>query len=337
MTEHARVLVTGGAGFMGSWLVDELVRRGHNVVSVDDLSGGSIQNVNKKSKFIKADVRHTEKIEEIVRDEKIDVIYHLAAYAAEGQSIFSPVQINDINIKPMNNLLVAAVNNDVKKFVFTSSMAVYGKQKPPFDETMATMPEDPYGCAKAYCERMLEIFSQIYDFNYTIIRPHNVYGPRQNISDPYRNVLGIWINSIMRSKPPYVYGDGNQTRAFSFVQDAIIAIANAGFFGQANREIINVGSEEVVTINEALKIVLETMNSKLKPIYVEERPGETKHAYCTVKKSEKLLDYRTTTRLREGIQKMVNWAREWGPQKPTYRIPLEIRKKAPRVWREQLI
>lgn len=337
MTEKTRILVTGGAGFMGSWLVDELVRRGHCVVSFDNLSGGSMQNVNRKCKFIRADVRDTEKVGKIVRNEKIEVIYHLAAYAAEGQSIFSPIQINDINIKPMNNLLVAAVNNDVRKFVFTSSMAVYGKQKPPFDESMPRMPEDPYGCAKTYCEGMLEIFSQIYDFDYTIIRPHNVYGPRQNISDPYRNVLGIWINLIMRGKPPYIYGDGKQTRAFSFIEDATSAIANAGFFAQANDEIINVGSDEVVTINEACEVVNEAMNSQLEPIHLEDRPGEAKHAYCTVDKSERLLDYRTTTRLREGVSKMVDWANRVGPQEPTYRILLEIRKKAPRVWREQLI
>jgi UDP-glucose 4-epimerase len=337
MTGQERILVTGGAGFIGSWLVDELVSREYHVVSVDDLSGGSMQNVNRKCKLIKADIRDTGKVERIIRDEKIDIIYHLAAYAAEGQSIFSPIQINDINIKPMNNLLVAAVNNDVKKFVFTSSMAVYGKQKPPFDESMARMPEDPYGCAKTYCERMLEIFSQIYDFNYTIIRPHNVFGPRQNISDPYRNVLGIWINLIMRGKAPYIFGDGKQTRAFSFIEDATPAIANAGFFAQSDGEIINVGSDEVVTINEACKIALEAMNSKLKPIYLEDRPGEAKHAYCTIQKSEKLLAYRTKTTLREGVCKMIDWAKRVGPQKPAYRIPLEIKKKAPRAWKEQLI
>jgi UDP-glucose 4-epimerase len=332
-----KIMVTGGAGFMGSWLVDELLNRGHSVVSVDDLSGGFLSNVNKNCKFVKMDLRDREKVQKIVRDEDIEIIYHIAAYAAEGQSIFSPIEINDINITPMNNLLVATVNCDVKKFVFTSSMAVYGNQKPPFDEDMPRMPEDPYGCGKAYCERMLEIFSEVYGFDYTILRPHNVYGPRQNISDPYRNVLGIWINRIMRGKPPYIYGDGKQTRAFSYIEDATPAVANAGLYKKANGHIINVGSAEKVTINKACKIILKAMDSDLKPIYLERRPGEVKHAYCTTEKSEKLLGYRTKHRLEDGIKKMVEWAKKVGPQKPTYRLPLEITKKAPRVWREKLI
>lgn len=335
MIEGKRILVTGGAGFMGSWLVDELLERGHKVISVDDLSGGFIANVNKNCKFIKMDLRNFKKVNKIVKDVKI--IYHLAAYAAEGQSIFSPIQINDINITPMNNLLVAAVNNDVKKFVFTSSMAVYGNQKPPFSEDMPRIPRDPYGCGKAYCERMLEVFSEIYGFDYTILRAHNVYGPKQNISDPYRNVLGIWINRIMRGKPPCIYGDGKQTRAFSYIEDATPAIANAGLYRKSNGHIINVGSKEITTINEVGKIVSETMGSDLKPIYLEERPGEVKHAYCTTKKSEKLLNYKTRYKLKDGIKKMVEWAKKVGPQKPTYRLPLEITKNVPRVWKEKLI
>jgi UDP-glucose 4-epimerase len=337
MVDHERILVTGGAGFIGSWLVDELLARGHYVVCLDDLCGGFLKNVNKACKFIQLDLRETKKVARIVKDEEIGIIYHLAAYAAEGQSIFSPIEINDINVKPMNNLLVAAVNNNVKKFIFTSSMAVYGRQTPPFSEDLQGIPEDPYGVGKQYCERVLEIFSKIYGFDYAILRPHNVYGPRQNISDPYRNVLGIWINRIMRGHAPYIYGDGEQTRAFSYIEDVTPAVANAGFYPKAANTTINVGSDEVVSINEACRIVLDTMESDLEPIHVSERPGEVKHAFCTCEKSEALLDYRTNTKLRDGIRRMVDWAREVGPQKPTYRLPLEITKKAPKVWMEQLI
>ncbi len=330
-----KILVTGGAGFMGSWLVDELISRGHKVVSVDDLSGGFMRNVSKKCKFIKMDLRNTKKVFKVTKG--VDIIFHLAAYAAEGQSVFSPIEINDINIKPMNNLLVAAVNNGIKKFIFTSSMAVYGDQKPPFNEKMARMPEDPYGCGKSYCERMLEIFAETYGFNYTIVRPHNVYGPRQNISDPYRNVLGIWINRIMRRKPPLIYGDGKQTRAFSYIEDVTPPLANVGFFRKANGQIINLGSDEVMTINKACRVVLDKMDSKLKPKHVESRPCEVKHAHCTIKKSQKILGYRTKHKLKDGIKKMVEWARKTGPQKPTYRLPLEITKRAPKVWYKKMI
>src|SRR5438132_3416407 len=239
LLETRTILVTGGAGFMGSWLVDELIKRGHEVVSADNLLGGSEANVNPDSKFVKADLRRQNDVKPLVKD--VDIIFHLAAYAAEGQSIFSPVAINEINIAPMNNLLVEAVNNNVERFIFTSSMAVYGEQKPPFDEKAPRKPEDPYGAAKSYCENMLEIFARIHRFEQVIIRPHNVYGPRQNVADPYRNVLGIWINRILRRKPPIIYGDGKQSRAFSYIEDVTPAIANAGFTSKAKGQIINVG------------------------------------------------------------------------------------------------
>lgn len=335
MAETVKCLVTGGAGFMGSWLVDELLKRGHSVISVDNLSGGYMRNVSKDCKFVKMDLRDKERVFNVTKG--VDIIYHLAAYAAEGQSVFSPIEINDINITPINNLLVAAVNNNVRKFVFTSSMAVYGDQTPPFEEKMPVMPEDPYGCGKAYCERMVQIFGDTYGFGYTIIRPHNVYGPRQNITDPYRNVLGIWINRIMGDKVPFIYGDGEQTRAFSYIEDIIPPLANAGFFSKSDKNVINLGSDEVVTVNKACDIVLEVMKSAMKPKHVEPRPCEVKHAHCTVEKSKKLLDYETHHALRDGVKKMVEWAKKIGYQNPTYTVPLEITKYAPEVWKKRLI
>lgn len=330
-----KILVTGGAGFMGSWVVDELISRGHEVISIDNLLGGRRENVNAKCRFVEMDLRDRGNVEKVC--EGVDVIFHLASYAAEGQSFFSPIQINEINITPMNNLLVAAINKDVERFILTSSMAVYGDQEPPFSEDMPRKPQDPYACAKTYCERMLEILSESYGFGYTIIRPHNVYGPRQNIYDPYRNVLMIWMNRIMRGKPPLIYGDGEQTRAFSYIEDVTPALAEAAFREKADGQIINLGSNEVVTVNEASRIVLEVMGSKLKPVHVEERPGEVKLAHCTTEKSERLLGYKTRHTLREGLTKMTKWARKIGPQEPIYTIPLEIKKRAPRVWKERLI
>lgn len=331
--ETRTILVTGGAGFIGSWLVDELVNRGHQVISVDNLLGGNESNVNPDSKFVKADLRRQNEVKPLVKG--VDIIFHLAAYAAEGQSIFSPVAINEINIAPMNHLLVEAVNNDVDRFIFTSSMAAYGNQRPPFNEKLPLRPEDPYGAAKVYCENMLEIFGKTYGFEYVILRPHNVYGPRQNIADPFRNVLGIWINRVLRDKPPIIYGDGTQTRAFSFIEDITPAIANAGFYEKAGGEAINIGSDEVTSIGKACKLLLGTMESPMEPMHVDSRPGEVKHAYSTVQKSIDLLDYHTKHTLKEGLPKMVDWARAYGPQEPTYKLPLEITKKAPRVWIEK--
>lgn len=281
------------------------------------------------------DVRDRKKVEKVF--EGVDVIFHLAAYAAEGQSFFSPIQINDINITSMNTLLVAAVNYDVEKFIFTSSMAVYGDQEPPFREELPRKPVDPYGCGKTYCERMLEIFSNNFGLKYTIIRPQNVYGPRQNIFDPYRNVLMIWINRIMRGRPPFIYGNGEQMRAFSYIEDITPALANTAFLEKTDGEIINLGSDEVVTINKACQIVLESMGSKLKPVHVEERLGEVKRSYCSIEKAKKLLGYETRHTLREGVNKMVKWAEKMGPKEPVYTLPLEIKKRAPNVWKKKLI
>ena len=331
--ETRTILVTGGAGFIGSWLVDELVERGHEVISADNLLGGTEANVNSDCKFVKADLRIQNEVKPLVKG--VDIVFHLAAYAAEGQSIFSPVAINEINIAPMNHLLVEAVNNDIERFVFTSSMAAYGGQNPPFSEDLPLRPEDPYGAAKVYCENMLEIFARTYGFAHVILRPHNVYGPRQNIADPFRNVLGIWINRVLREKPPIIYGDGEQTRAFSFIEDVTPAIANAGFFDEANGEAINIGSDEVTTIREACKLLLGTMDSAMQPLHVPARPGEVKHAYSTVQKSIELLDYNTKHSLREGLPKMVDWAKSYGPQEPSYTLPLEITKRAPRIWVEK--
>jgi UDP-glucose 4-epimerase len=331
--ETKKVLVTGGAGFIGSWLVDELVRSGHEVVSADNLLGGSERNVNPECKFVKAELRRRSDVASVVKG--VDLIFHLAAYAAEGQSLFSPIGINEINLVPMNNLLVEAVNENVERFVFASSMAVYGNQRPPFNESMPRVPEDPYGVAKSYCEAMLEIFSRNYGFDYAILRPHNVYGPRQNTSDPYRNVLGIWINRILRSKPPIIYGNGEQTRAFSYIEDVVPPFLTAGRSDKAKGQIINLGSDEVVRIADACSLVLEVMSARMNPINETARPGEVAHAYCTVDKSAKLLGYKTKYTLREGLSKMVEWARRIGPQEPTYTIPLEITKGAPRVWVER--
>jgi len=331
--ETKRILVTGGAGFMGSWLVDNLVESGHQVVSADNFLGGKKENVNPNCEFVKADLIRRQDVRPLVKG--VDLIFHLAAYAAEGQSIFSPISINEINLIPMNNLLVEAVNNNVQRFVFTSSMAVYGRQKPPFDEKLPRKPEDPYGAAKTYCEHMLEIFSEIYSFEHVILRPHNVYGPRQNIADPYRNALGIWINRIMRGKPPIIYGDGKQTRAFSYIDDVTPAIANAGLNAKAKGQIVNVGSDQPIAIGKACNLLLDMMDSKFKPQSEKARPGEVKHAHSTVQKSMDLLGYKTRHSLKDGLAKMVEWARQVGPQQPTYTLPLEITKSAPRIWVEK--
>src|SRR5713101_1145671 len=320
---------------MGSWLVDNLVESGHEVVSADNFLGGKEENINPACEFVKADLIRRQEVGPLVKG--VDLIFHLAAYAAEGQSIFSPISINEINLIPMNNLLVEAVNNNIQRFIFTSSMAVYGQQKPPFSERLPRRPEDPYGAAKAYGETMLEIFSRIHNFEHVIPPPPQRLRPTTEHCRPVRNVLGIWINRIMREKPPIIYGDGKQTRAFSYIDDVTPAIVSAGLTPKAKGQIINIGSDQHTAVGKACKLLLEVMGSEYKPQYEGARPGEVKHACCTVKRSINLLEYETKHSLKDGLEKMVEWAKNVGPQQPTYTLPLEIEKGAPRVWVDRVM
>lgn len=325
------VLVTGGAGFIGSHLVDNLIQAGDRVVSLDDLSGGYKDNVNKNAIFVKASITDKKKIDQLFEKYKFDCVYHLAAYAAEGLSHFIRKFNYENNLIGSVNLINAAIKHNVDKFVFTSSMAVYGTNTPPFDESMPRKPEDPYGVAKAAVERDLEIAHDMWGLKYVIIRPHNVYGERQNIADSYRNVIGIFMNRIMHGKPPMIYGDGEQTRAFSYIADVAPCIARAGTTDAANGQIINLGAAEYCTINRLAEIVLKVMGSDMQPEHGQER-FEVKHAYCTTEKSEKLLGYRTTVTLEEGIRRMAEWAKNKGPMKPITWKSYEVYRNIPKFW-----
>lgn len=333
----SRVLVTGVAGFMGSWLVDHLLGEGHEVVAFDNLSGGNMENVNSKAEFVFGDIRQLEDCERVVKG--VEAIYHLAAWAAEGQSVFTPRHTTEVNYLGMINLLTAMINEGISTIVFTSSMGVYGNQKPPFNEDMPRKPVDPYGLSKATCECLLEIYSKVYDFNYVIIRPHNVYGPKQNIGDPYRNAVAIFVNRILwQGKPPIVYGDGRQTRQFSYIGDCTPAMARAAWTKQAYGEIINVGSGRVTELRELARIVLEACGrTDLEPEYADWRPTEVKYAYCTVEKSQRILGYEDYTSLEEGVRRMVEWAKTVKPKAFTYwdASRFEIKKKIPKVWSER--
>ncbi|MFA5485307.1 MAG: NAD-dependent epimerase/dehydratase family protein [Candidatus Pacearchaeota archaeon] len=326
-----KCLVTGGAGFIGSHLVDYLINEGHEVTIIDDLSGGLEDNVNSKAKFVKGSIVDKNLVEELVS--KNEIIYHLAAYAAEGLSHFVRRYNYMNNLIGSVNLINAAIKYNVKHFVFTSSMAVYGEGTPPFKEEDKPNPDDPYGVAKYSTEMDLKLAKKMFGLNYTIIRPHNIYGERQFLGDPYRNVIGIWMNRIMQNKEPLIYGDGEQTRAFSYVGDIIHCIAKAPFVEEANGEIINLGAERPYTLNELAKEVCDVMNTNLKPIHTQERK-EVKHAYCTIDKSVRLLGYEDKTPLKEGLQKMAEWAIKRGPMQPIIWENYELEKELPPFWKE---
>src|SRR3989344_1041850 len=227
--KREKVLVTGGAGFIGSHLVDRLIKGGHTVSIIDDLSGGKKQNINPKAKFFKIDLRDSVVTEKVIKKIRPELVFHLAANAAENKAQFSPIDITSRNYNTFINTLVASLRNGLKRIVVTSSIAVYGALQAPFKETDKPEPEDLYGVSKLAMEDSLKILSRVHNFEYVITRPHNVYGPRQNMSDPYRNVVTIFMNSLLQNKAYYVYGDGEQRRCFSYVVDVVNALYRCGF------------------------------------------------------------------------------------------------------------
>ncbi len=345
MDKNARILVTGSAGFMASHLVNALIDDGYeNVFGVDDLSGGYPSNINPKSKFTKLDLRDKGKTESYIKRIRPEVIYHLAADATEGRSQFTPIACTERNYLAYLYLLVPAIKNGLKKIVVTSSMSVYGSQEPPFKENMLRLPDDIYGISKASMERATEILSSVHGFKYVIIRPHNVYGPGQNLSDPYRNVAAIFINCLLQNKNFFIYGDGTQKRAFSYIDDVTPYILKSAIIKKAEGEIFNIGPTQEYTINELADIVLKTffpsnkVPSHLAPKYVDIRPLEVKDAWSSVDKAKKILGYKTTVSLQEGIGQMVQWAKKNGPRKFHYLENLEIvNTKTPSTWVKKLI
>ncbi len=325
------ILVTGGAGFIGSHLVDGLIDKGHKVTILDDLSGGLETNINQEAKFVKGSITNRDLVENIIQD--TNIVYHLAAYAAEGLSHYVRTYNYMNNLIGSVNLINAAVKHNIERFVFTSSMAIYGSGNPPFDEKDTPHPEDPYGLAKVTVENDLRIAKEMFGLDFVIIRPHNFYGERQFLGDPYRNVIGIWMNRIMQNKSPLIYGNGEQTRAFSYVKDAIPSLIQAGFKKETRGEIINLGSSSTnaITLNELADKVLRAMDSELKPTHVSQR-HEVKHAYSTTKKSEELLDFKDDTSLVDGLAKMASWAKTVGPMDPIIWETYELTKGLPDFW-----
>lgn len=333
-----KILVTGVAGFIGSHLAEYLANEGHEVYGIDNMSIGIKSNIPKNIKFAEIDMRWSEQMKSLIEEVKPELIYHLACWAHEGLSQFMPRLITENNYNAFMNLIIPAINNGMKRIVVCSSMSVYGAQQPPFTEEMQRKPEDIYAVAKTAMEEATEILSDVHGFDYTIVRPHNVYGPRQMLHDPYRNVVGIFINRILNGKPPIIYGDGEQTRAFSYISDVAPYIAKAGFLDGTKGEIINIGPTTEYTVNVLAKTTLDAFGSSLSPIHVADRPREVKHAFCTNDKAVKLLGYKTTVSLEDGVKRFVEWAKEQGPQEFKYLEELELTgDKIPETWKKKLI
>jgi UDP-glucose 4-epimerase len=304
------ILITGVAGLIGSRFADWILRNHPTVrvVGVDNLSGGYLENVPVGVDFHTIDLVHQhEAVDELVRDRRVDVIYHLAAYAAEGLSPFIRRFNYETNVIASANLINAAIQHSVRKIIFTSSMAVYGNgQTPPFSEETRPSPIDPYGIAKYAVEMDLEIARIQHGLRYTVIRPHNFYGVNQNIWDRYRNVLGIWMYQILNGEQMTIYGDGEQTRAFSFVDDAMQPLWNSQDEG-CDGHTVNLGGIHEYSINDACDALIRVTGTALRPVHLEPR-HEAKHAWTTWEKSVDMLGFRHTIDLDDGLGRMWRWA-----------------------------
>ncbi len=332
---YTKVLVTGGAGFIGSHVADSLVTKGLQVVVLDDLSGGFRENLPEQALFVEGSVTDSKLITSLFEEHRFELVYHLAAYAAEGLSHFIKRFNYENNLIGSVNLINASVNYGAKCFVFTSSIAVYGRNQLPMTEDLVPMPEDSYGIAKLAVEQELKASQGMFGLDYVIFRPHNVYGERQNIGDRYRNVVGIFMNQIMQGQPMTIFGDGQQTRAFTYIQDVAPVIANAPFNALALNKVFNIGADIPYTVNELATIVGRAMGSSAAVEHLEAR-NEVPHAFSSHARIENIFGGTVKVPLEEGVDRMARWARTVGAKRSTLFGDIEIMKNMPKSWRDEL-
>lgn len=318
-----KILVTGGAGFIGSHLVDGLLAADHEVTVLDDLSGGFIENVPSGARFIRGSILDDELVDRLFAKLAFDYVYHLAAYAAENLSHYIK-RFNYLNnLVGSVNLINASVNHGVRHFVFTSSAAVYGERFGKSHEGVEPQPVDSYGIAKLAVERELAITCDMFDLPYTIFRLHNVYGPRQNIGDPYRNVVGIFMNQLLQGRPLTIYGDGYQRRQFTYVADIIPPMIKA-----PSIQIINLGADREYTVNELATATAEAMDVNplfdYRPARYEVMRVRADHAW-----SRSLYGNYAKTPLADGLAQMAEWVKAHGARQSKSFEAIELPGKLP--------
>ena len=329
-----KILVTGSAGFIASWIVDALVERGEEVYGIDDFSGGNWENYTGRYKLFEIDLAVAEQVEAVLQKIEPEIIIHCASCAREGASAFQPLYVAQTNYQAFMNLIEPAIKYGLEKLIFTSSMAVYGDQKPPFTEDMPKKPVDIYGINKTAIEESIEVLADVHEFDYVILRPHNCFGSHQSLTDKFRNVVAIFMNRIMRGEPLYIYDDGEQTRAFSYIEDSLPSIIRCLDDGIKN-EIINIGGMKPITVNKLADLVCEAMGvpADYPRIYLPPRPLEVKAAWPSWQKSVDVLGYEEKVGFEEGVKRMAVWVKKKGAQEwVDEKLPLKS-DKMPKTWR----
>ena len=330
-----KVFISGVAGFLGSHLADKFLAEGNQVIGVDSLIGGYLENVPDGVEFHNRDLT-SDNLADLMED--VDLVIHAACTAYEGLSVFSPALIVKNTMQATAELLSVAIQANVKKFVYLSSMARYGAIQTPYTEDMEPRPQDPYGIAKLASEDLVRNLCDTHGIDWVVLVPHNIIGPRQKYDDPFRNVASIMTNRLLQNKEPIIYGDGTQQRCFSFIDDVVEPLFVACSTDKATGQVINIGpDEEEITINELAQRLQAIIGTDLEPTYTGGRPQEVKVALCSSDKARELLGYQTSTDLDNGLTSLVQWISNRGPRAFDYHLPIEIRnERLPATWANRL-
>jgi UDP-glucose 4-epimerase len=331
------IFITGVAGFLGSNLADFYLTKGYKVSGCDNLVGGDLNNVHPDVVFYKGNCENLDFMKHATK-KNVDVLCHAAAYAHEGLSSISPTVICNSNVTGSTAVFTAAIINKIKRIVYCSSMARYGNTEIPYREGSILNPVDPYGVSKVAAENILKILCNTHELEYNIAVPHNIIGPKQKYDDPFRNVVSIMSNLMLQGRRPIIYGDGEQTRCFSDIDDCIYCLDKLMTDKHILSETINIGpDEDTITMNELYKKLANKFQFNKEPEYFLDRPNEIKHAFCSSDKARKILNYKTTVTLDESIDKVINFIKKNGTKKFKYNYELEIKnEKTPKTWIDQI-
>lgn len=320
---NSRIFITGVAGFLGSHLAEWALSQNHEVVGCDNLLLGNKNNIPKGVEFYEYDILDVEKNKKYMVG--TDVVFHAAAYPYDNFSLFSPFKVVENTFSTTASVLSSAISNNVKRLVYCSSMSRYGNNISPFVEDMEPRPLTPYGIAKTAGENLVKNLAQIYNFEYVICIPHNIFGPKQVYNDPYRNAVSLIINQMLQNSSPVVYGDGEQKRCFSPIQDLIPLFQKLLFSEKAKNQVINIGpDEEPLSLNELIRILNVIMGKNIKPTYMPFRPQEVKEALCSAEKARQILKYKKVISLKEALEELVEWIKLKGPTKFSHSQTAEI-------------
>ena len=332
-----RIFISGIAGFLGSHLGERLLGMGHEVVGCDSLLGGELVNVPPEAEFYQYDCRDFNAMAKVMRG--CELVYHCAATAYEGLSVFAPAMIMDNIVTGSVAVFSAAIADGARRIVFCSSMARYGTNAVPFLEAYVPRPQDPYGIAKVAAELALINLAGVHGIEYAIAVPHNIIGARQKFDDPYRNVASIMANLMLQGRSPFIYGDGEQMRCFSHIDDCLSCLLAMGLGGRGLSEVVNIGpDEEFVSINQLFRQLKDIIGFEGQAIHLTDRPQEVRQAFCSSAKARLLLGYCTTRGLDDGLGDIVDYIKRIGPRKFRYHLDIEIRNEhTPRTWTERLM